>query len=303
MAPPNPAAMRSHIVARLAARPLCQLVIAPAWVAAPVMLVSYVSRSCVESAGGKALAALLCVAFAFGAYASYVRIVETRPAGEMAPQGAGAEWLIGTLLGAGVLALAIGILATLGAYRITGYNEADLLLFAIPGAMLTAVFEEIVFRAILFRKLEEALGSWIALVFSASIFGLMHLGWPNMHFLDALAVAVEAGLLLGAAYMATGRLWLCIGIHFGWNWAQGAVFSSPVSGHAQNGLFQSELSGEPWLTGGQFGVESSVVAVFACLMLAAALVQYAQRRGKIKSPPWRGARSAPLPANGSASGG
>ena len=41
--------------------------------------------------------------------------------------------------------------------------------------------------------------------------------------------------LLAAAYMLTRRLWLCIGIHFAWNFTQGGIFSAAVSGGATKG--------------------------------------------------------------------
>lgn len=71
---------------------------------------------------------------------------------------------------------------------------------------------------------EEALDTWSALVITVALFGLAHLGNPKGSLYGAAAIGIEAGLLLGAAYVLTRRLWLAIGIYFGWNFMQAGVF-------------------------------------------------------------------------------
>lgn len=274
----------SGAAAWLAHRPLCRMMVALAWVALPAMLVSQLSQAYVSGPGGKALSALAIAVLILYVFARYVRVIERRAPAELAGRRAGAELLGGAALGAAVFALAIGVLAALGVFTIAGSRSLMLLLAAVPGAMMVAVFEEIMFRAIVFRGLEESFGSWAALAVSGSIFGLMHLGGAESSFQAAIAVTVEAGLLLGVAYMVTRRVWLCIGIHFGWNLTQGALFSLSVSGKAQEGVFISQLTGAPWLTGGWFGVEASLVAVFTCLVPCVVMGTYAYKTGKTRPP-------------------
>jgi len=92
--------------------------------------------------------------------------------------------------------------------------------------------------------------------------------------------------MLAAAYMLTRRLWLCIGIHFAWNFTQGGIFSAAVSGGAARGLLQAKLVGAQWLTGGAFGVEASAVAVVVCTSMGIVLVIAALRRGNVIQPFW-----------------
>src|SRR5471030_2266301 len=76
---------------------------------------------------------------------------------------------------------------------------------------------------------------------------------------SSVAIALEAGILLGAAYALTGRLWLPIGLHLGWNFAEGSIFGMAVSGGSQKGsLITGELHGSNLLTGGVFGPEASI---------------------------------------------
>jgi hypothetical protein len=141
------------------------------------------------------------------------------------------------------------------------------LLSAIPlaaGAVrLTQLFEETLFRGILFRFLEEGFGSWIALALSALFFGFSHLNNPNATVWSAIAIALEAGVSIGAVYMATRSLWFAMGLHTAWNFLQGTIFGVAVWGirAPADSLFQPLIQGNQWLTGGAFGIEASVIAV------------------------------------------
>jgi CAAX protease family protein len=144
----------------------------------------------------------------------------------------------------------------------------------------------VVMRGVVFRILEQSVGSWIALAISAAIFGLLHLLNPGATLLNAGSVMVEAGVMLAAAYMVTRRLWLCIGIHIAWNFTEGGIFSTAVSGGDAKGLLQAKLLGPDWLTGGAFGVEGSVVALAICAVVGILLAAKAVRQGNIVQPFW-----------------
>jgi hypothetical protein len=151
-------------------------------------------------------------------------------------------------------------------------------------------------RGIVFRILEQSLGSWLALALSAVIFGALHLLNHGATLLNAGAVMLEAGILLAAAYMLTRRLWLCIGIHFAWNFTQGGIFSAAVSGGTTRGLLQAKLVGAEWLTGGAFGVEASAVAVVVCFSAAVLLLIAVKRKGNVRAAFWSGRQPAGQPA-------
>lgn len=90
-----------------------------------------------------------------------------------------------------------------------------------------------------------------------------------------------AGVLLGAAYMYSRRLWMPIGVHAGWNFTEGGIFGASVSGGQAHGLLVSHFQGPEVLTGARFGPEASLVAVAACLMVAVAFLVLAIRRGQL----------------------
>ncbi|MES2866579.1 MAG: CPBP family intramembrane glutamic endopeptidase, partial [Actinomycetota bacterium] len=127
-------------------------------------------------------------------------------------------------------------------------------------------------------------GTWLALAVSAVLFGLVHLVNPGATVWGAIAIAVEAGLMLAAAYVATGSLWLSIGLHLGWNIATVAIFGTVTSGSESRGaIVTATTSGPDWLTGGAFGPEASVIAVIVCSAATAVLIRIARRRGRIVS--------------------
>jgi len=141
-------------------------------------------------------------------------------------------------------------------------------------------------RGIIFRIIEESLGTWIALVLSAILFGAMHLGNPNATVSSALAIALEAGLLLAACYVLTRRLWLAIGLHLAWNFTQGGIFGVAVSGTTPMGILQSTLTGPDFLSGGAFGAEASIFAVVVCTSGFIFVIVKAYRKGHITKPYW-----------------
>jgi hypothetical protein len=102
------------------------------------------------------------------------------------------------------------------------------------------------------------------------------------------SILVVVGVFFAAAYLLTGRLWLCAALDAGWNFAQGSIFSLAVSGHeVKNGLLTTQLSGPDWLTGGAFGIEGSAVDLVLVVLASAAMVVLAQRRGRMGPPAWR----------------
>ena len=157
-----------------------------------------------------------------------------------APKGLG----LGLLLGFLIFSLIVGVAAIADVYNVIGAGgTGELLRVLVTIAILPGFMEELLFRGILFRWLEEFAGSWFALAMTSALFGLAHMFNPNATALSSFAIALEAGVLLGGAYMLTRNLWMAIGLHAAWNFTQGWIFDVPVSGTDQNGLVEAQLSG------------------------------------------------------------
>jgi membrane protease YdiL (CAAX protease family) len=232
------------------------------------------------------LAAVVTAVVVAAAYIVYVRVVERRGVSEFAPGRAPAEFGAGFLLGAALFTTTIAIIWALGDYSVTGINPWSVMLTPLIAGIAAGVTEEILFRGVIFRIAEDWVGSWGALAFSSLLFGAGHLANPHATVMSALAIALEAGVLLGAAFMITRRLWLPIGLHAAWNFTQAGIFGAAVSGTTQHGLFVSKLSGPVWATGGAFGPEASMPAMLVALS-AVWLLVHAVRTGRVVPPLWR----------------
>jgi len=240
--------------------------------------------------------ALLSAAIAsiggWAAYRAYVRRFERRAAVELGPGGAGRELAAGLAVGLCAFAASIGVLALLGVYRISGLGALLPVVLALLMAIASGTIEEIVFRGVVFRLIEEWGGTWTALAVSSLLFGLGHFVNPHATVLGAFAIVFEGGVLLAGSYVLTRRLWLPIGIHAGWNFAEAGIFGVPTSGAPTHGLLRGELVGPEWLSGGVFGPEASIVAVLVCVGVGSAMLVLAARRGRFLAARWT-ARRAP----------
>lgn len=187
----------------------------------------------------------------------------------------------GVGFGIGILYFVIvtGVIALLGGYKIGEIgNDWTALAKSLFTFLVVAVGEEVLFRGIVFRMLDQQWGTTAALILSALLFGFVHITNDNATVWSSVAIAVEAGLLLGAAYKWAGSLWLPIGIHWAWNFFQGPVFGFAVSGNDTSSLIKPVIEGSEWLTGGTFGAEASIPAFVTGLIFTALFLYWNWKR-------------------------
>jgi uncharacterized protein len=233
------------------------------------------------------LPTLLLITAGYLAYWVYVRVVERRDAPEISLSTLFPQFSLGALLGVFLISATIFFLWVGGIYRVTGKNSWSVLLGFLALSLSSGFLEELYLRGLFFRILSEWLGSWISLAASALLFGFIHMGNPHATVVSSTAIAMEAGVLLAAAYMVSGNLWFPAGIHFAWNFTQGGIFGVAVSGFRATGVLNSELTGPIILSGGGFGAEASIVAVLVCTAAGIFLLFKAKRRGRVQSPFWK----------------
>jgi len=188
----------------------------------------------------------------------------------------------------GFLALSLLLLALhgLGVFDLgsLALRGNDILIF---GALWTAAFimvallEEYLTRGYMLQTLADGIGFWPAAIVLACLFAFGHSfnhGETRLGILMTAVFAIFASLTL----RFTGNLWLAVGAHAGWDWAQTYFYGVPDSGVvASRHLFNSEYHGADWLSGGSAGPEGSVVVLVllvAMSLLFAAL--YRDRKTK-----------------------
>jgi uncharacterized protein len=237
---------------------------------------------------------LINVGLLLAAYKLAIRHLGEHPSDDLRGAGALRNLGLGLLGGVALFSVVAAAAALAGVYRIVGCcSTGQLVRDLFQTAILAGFAEELLFRGILFRWIEEFAGSWVALIVTSALFGLVHIANPNATWFSSFAIAVEAGLLLGGAYMLTRSLWAPVGLHAAWNFTQGYILDIPVSGVPENGLTQAKLSGPPLLSGGQFGLEASILALVVATAAGVWLVVLAVRRGETVQPWWvRRPRSA-----------
>lgn len=230
---------------------------------------------------------ILCAPLLILLYKLVVRHLGEHPRDDLRVAGSLPRLSLGLATGVLLFSAIVAIAALLGVYHLIGRGDwSDFVPELIVSAIFPAISEEMLFRGILFRWIEEFGGSWAALILTSLFFGAAHLANPNATLVAAFGIALEAGVMLGAAYILTRSLWLPMGIHAAWNFAQGEIFDIPVSGTPVHGLLAARLVGPPLLTGNGFGFEASLIAIVTATLFGLLLVALAVRNGRLVQPRW-----------------
>jgi len=188
------------------------------------------------------------------------------------------DFLLGSVLGAMSLALAVGIQAAAGAVSFTRqpHDTGQLArgfailfgFFLIAGAV-----EELMFRGFAFQALIHNLGPFAAIALTAIFFGLAHINNQAATLFSTLNTML-AGVWLGVAYLQTRSLWLATALHYSWNFVMAFVFGLPVSGftdYKHLGWLDGQAHPPFWLSGGDYGPEGGAVATVALLISIAVI--------------------------------
>jgi len=229
---------------------------------------------------------LLEIIFCVVAYKLIVRHLGEWPRDDFRLQGAARDGAHGLLAGFLIFSVIVGVAAILGVYHIVaGGTWASFVTILFSMGIGPGFREELWFRGVLFRFGEELGGSWFALIATSALFGLAHIRNHDATWVSSFFIAVEAGLLLGAVYMLTRNLWMCMGFHAAWNVTQGFIWDVPVSGFDVHGVVTAKLDGPVLLSGGPFGLEASLIAFVCATALGLFYLKNAIDRGHLE-PPW-----------------
>lgn len=195
------------------------------------------------------------------------------------------ESLLGTGLGIGLILLVAMVIRLFGGFHLEFVPgmSATTLFAGIWMFIWVAIFEELLFRGYLFQRLTQGLGAWPTQALLAVLFALGHWSNPGMHGATKVWATLNiamAAVMLGLAYLKTRSLALPIGLHLGWNWAQGCLLGFGVSGtNAAPGFFKPVFHGRPeWLTGGAFGPEASLPSLIILIAFSYWLATWKQAK-------------------------
>jgi len=228
------------------------------------------------------LTGIILASISIVTYTWLFRFYEKRTITELSIKGIGKNLSLGICLGIALQSLTILVIYLNKGFTVISVNSMLFMLPSLAMAFTSAILEEILFRGIIFRIAEEKLGSYWALIISAVIFGVMHLANPHSSIVVALGLAIQAGLLLAAAYIFSRNLWFPIAIHFAWNFTQSGIFGVSTSGNNMGkSLLTTKIEGAEWFTGGQFGPEGSIQATVFCLIATIVLMLFNHKQRRI----------------------
>lgn len=226
--------------------------------------------------------------FAGIAYMVFFAFYEKRKITEFSVENLGRNLFFGIILGTLLQSMTILIMYLRGEYNILHINGLIAIIPALILSFSSAVFEEILLRGILYRVVEEKLGSYIALIISSVVFGVLHFSNPGASVTYGFALMLQAGFLLASAFLWSKNLWFPIALHFAWNFTQGGIYGANISGiNAGKSLFTSKIEGNTLFTGGEFGPEGSIQATIFCTLAGIILLVLSIKENKIVMPYWK----------------
>jgi uncharacterized protein len=196
----------------------------------------------------------------------------------------------GTLIGAIIFCLPIGILMALGyATYEPDFSAFDPTLLALLLAIMfvNVIHQELLVRSYLFQEIWAKYSAGAAVTISTIVFVALHAGaiTSGTPGLIAAADIALASLMLGLAYLRTGALWLPIGIHFGWNTLQGPLFGINVTGLDMGERWHAfRIDGPELWTGGDMGIEGGLAGLAGPLLGILIVLLLPQRQTPFGAP-------------------
>lgn len=225
---------------------------------------------------------------AFGIIWLFRRYLDKRPIiglGFQMPKGWPRELVTGFLFAFGGWLVIFLVSIVFGVVTISSFGWSTNGIIAMLGLLLLALFfnllvgvvEEADARGYILQNFAEGVPFKRAVLISSLYFGAAHLFNPGAGIGSTIGIFV-AGVLLATGYYVTGRLWFPIGMHAGWNFAEGALFGYPVSGLNMDVLLQLKVAGPDWLMGGTFGPEAGLLGVLVEIAMIGLLIGWKQGR-------------------------
>jgi len=174
----------------------------------------------------------------------------------------GGAWAIG------IQSIAFLILYLTGAVsaEIGAFDWINLLGF-LALFLLISIHEEVIFRGYVTSLLAQNMHFIPALIISALIFAAVHIGNADFTWMGFGSIFF-GGYVLGILYLKYQNLYLPIGMHWFWNYYHGNILGFDVSGLDVPAMLSLQMNGADWFTGGEFGLEGSIVTVILLFLVA-----------------------------------
>jgi membrane protease YdiL (CAAX protease family) len=179
----------------------------------------------------------------------------------------------GLAAGVGSTGLLVGALVVSGSVSLAIAPDLGQSMSVMPRFLfiftMAAAVEELIFRGYPLQAFSEGSRRWIAGWLLCFLFTWGHFDNPDVTVVGIVNIFLAA-VMLTVLYFQTRRLWLPIALHLSWNFAQSWLWGFDVSGIKIEGqLFVVTLHGSDLVTGGEFGLEGSILStvLFAAIIV------------------------------------
>jgi hypothetical protein len=171
---------------------------------------------------------------------------------------------------------AIYLLFVRGEFTFLGSDRETILNILSAGLFYTAIgsgfVEEIIFRGVIMNLLKKRWNTTVAVLLPSFVFALGHVAGAGSGIADRLLVIIAgtaAGVMFSLIAMKSGSVWNSAVVHTVWNLFMVGGGLTIGTKAADDALVTYVLSSKSLiLTGGQFGIESSLIAVIAYIVVA-----------------------------------
>lgn len=215
-----------------------------------------------------------------GTYYYLFKFYEQRKITELSRKKMLVELFLGILLGFGTLSLVILTLYLFGYYQITEFTGYNYFLSPLSFLIIAVLLEEVLFRTILYRVIENWKGTLIALVVISFAFEIPHIFNNNVSFLSVI-LGLLFGFAHGIMFTYTKRIWLPFAFHLAWNFAQ-PFYGSNLSGLDTVGyIFKAKFNGPLILTGSVYGIEDSILSIVFLFIICFIFFYLSLRENKL----------------------
>ena len=181
----------------------------------------------------------------------------------------GVEYLVGAIIGIAMYGLTFLIAYATGSVsiRLNPEGFAPIIIVFLLGYIIQGASEEILVRGYLMISVAKDYRLWLSIVFSSVVFSLLHAGNASVGLL-ALVNITLFGIFEAIYICKRGNIWGACAIHSMWNFVQGNIFGSNVSGNALSpSLFIMEYDSTKTIAnGGAFGLEGGAATTIVILV-------------------------------------
>ncbi len=203
----------------------------------------------------------------------------------MERRGMVAKYIKGATLGLVIFSICIWVGVAIGVITFASVTPASavvIILYAL-GFMVQGFSEEIAFRGYFMISLMKRGSALRAVLISSFAFAFCHILNPGITVL-AFANIMLFGIFLSIYIIRTNSIWGAAAFHSMWNFAQGVIYGVSVSGTTvKSSIVATILDSENvMLSGGEFGIEGSVITTFVLVILiACSLVRHRKKGGQM----------------------